>query len=176
MSVPDSIRAEVMERLARNADQVGWLALSAAAKSRFYANWTKDPAIGGRLARYLEPAAIRHYIKDALMKPYCRARRADPAPVLGLLGVSPSVGVRRSFIKPHGCELDDGRVVCWGRANTWKLVLMAVYERSFDRPGATPHGAVLTESAAHFNGQSPRAVVEAAAKALGVEKLAWRLD
>ena len=176
MSVPEPIRAEVMEKLAKNADEAGWLALSAVAKSRFYANWTKDPNIGGRLSRYLEPAAIRHYIKDALMKPYARSRRADPAGVLALLGIPAGFVIQQSWIKPHGCELVDGRVVCWGRAETWKLVLMAVFERSYGRAATRPHGALLTQSAAHFASEVPRKVVNAAAAKLGIEKVVWRLD
>jgi hypothetical protein len=176
VNVPDDIRTEVMGRLAKVADESGWLALSAAAKSRFYSNWTKDPAIGGRLARYLEPGEVRHYIKDALMKPYCRERRGDPKAVLSLLSIAADTPVRRSFIKPHGCELEDGRVVCWGRANTWKLVLMAVHERSFEGNGATPHAAVLTQAASNFSDDSSRAVVQAAAEKLGITRLVWRLD
>lgn len=176
MNVPDDIRTEVMERLATVADESGWLALSAVAKSRFYSNWTKDPAIGGRLARYLEPGEVRHYIKDALMKPYCRERRGDPKAVLPLLGITADTPVRRSFIKPHGYELEDGRVVCWGRANTWKLVLMAVHERSFEGGGATPHAAILIQAASHFSDESARAVVQAAADKLGIARLVWRLD
>lgn len=176
MSVPDSIRSEVMERLANAADQASWLSLSAVAKSRFYANWTKEPSIGGVLSRYLEPAAVRHYIKDALMKPYCRSRRADSALVLGYLGIPPGAAIRRSYIKPHGCELVDGRVVCWGRANTWKLVLMAVFERTHLHDGATAHGAVLTQSATHFGHEGSRSIVNAAARTLGIATVVWRLE
>ena len=176
MNVPDDIRSEVMARLARIADEADWLALSAVAKSRFYSNWTKEATIGGRLARYLEPSEVRHYIKDALMKPYCRERRGDPKAVLPLLGIPTDASVRRSFIKPHGCELQDGRVVCWGRANTWKVVLMAVYERSFDQDGATSHDAALTQAASHFADEASRAVVETAARKLGIARLVWRLD
>lgn len=176
MNIPDDIRTEVMTRLATVADESGWLSLSAVAKSRYYSNWTKDPAIGGRLARFLEPAEVRHYIKDALMKPYCRERRSDPKTVLPLLGITADVPVRRSFIKPHGCELQDGRIVCWGGANTWKLVLMAVHERSFGGGTATPHGAVLTQAASHFADDAARAVVKAAADRLGIARLVWRLD
>lgn len=176
MNVPDDIRTEVMGRLAKVADDSGWLTLSAAAKSRFYSNWTKDPVIGGRLARYLEPGEVRHYIKDALMKPYCRERRGDPKAILPLLGIAADTSVRRQFIKPHGCELEDGRVVCWGRANTWKLVLMAVHERSFEGGAATPHAAVLTQAASRFSDESSRTVVHAAANKLGITRLVWRLD
>jgi hypothetical protein len=176
VNVPDDIRSEVMDRLASIADEAGWLALSATAKSRFYSNWTKDPTIGGRLARYLESGEVRHYIKDALMKPYCRERRADPRAVLPLLGIPADASVRRSFIKPHGCELQDGRVVCWGRANTWKVVLMAVHERSFAEDGTTSHGVVLTQAASHFVDEASRAVVKAAAEKLGIARLVWRLD
>jgi hypothetical protein len=174
--VPDSIRAEIRARLAKLADEVGWLALSPIAKSRHYENWTKDPAIGGRLSRYRDVSGVRHYIKDALMKVYSRERQGDERAILPLAGIPGDSSVRRTFIKPRGCELEDGRIVCWGRADSWKQILMAVYERSYDRDGVRPHGAVLTQAAAHFADEPSRAVVKAAAGALGISSLAWRLD
>jgi len=177
VSVPDSIRSEVLQRLAKVADDVGWLSLPAVTKSRYYTNWASDPAIGGRLARFLDPDRVRLYIKDALMKPYARERRGgDAAAIFALLGIPKEVAVTRSFIKPHGCLLADGRVICWGRANTWKLVLMAVYERAYDEKGAAPHAAALTQAAFHFGDDTARAVVQAAADKLGLAALAWRMD
>ncbi len=177
MSVPEDIRSEVLQRLAKAADEAGWLSLPAATKSRYYTNWASDPAIGGRLARYLDPDRIRLYIKDALMKPYTRERRGgDAAVIFALVGIPKDVTIVRRFIKPHGCLLEDGRVVCWGRANTWKLVLMAVYERAYGEKGATPHAAVLTQAACHFGDDASRTVVQAAANRLGLASLAWRMD
>jgi hypothetical protein len=176
VSVPDDIRSEVLERLAKAADEAGWLSLAAATKSRYYTNWASDPTIGGRLARFLDADRVRLYIKDALMKPYTRARRADMPAIFTQLEIPKDVSVTRSFIKPHGCLLADGRVICWGRSNTWKLVLMAVYERAYDAKGATPHAAVLTQSAFHFGDDTSRAVVHAAANKLGIATLAWRMD
>lgn len=178
MSVPENIRSEVLQRLANAADEAGWLSLPAATKSRYYTNWASDPTIGGRLARFLDADRVRLYIKDALMKPYAREKRGgDAAAIFALLGIPKDVAVSRSFIKPHGCLLADGRVICWGRANTWKLVLMAVYERAYEARGAAaPHAAVLTQAAFHFGDDTSRAVVQAAADRLGVATLAWRMD
>jgi hypothetical protein len=162
------IRDEVSIRLWRLADELSWFALPAASKSRHY-----DPTIGGRLARFLDPGQIRLYIKDAVMKRYARERRGRPSAILAALSLSDAVIPVRTFIKPHGWQLADGRVLCWGRANTWKLVLMAVHERSFGSSICSPYGAALTQSARHFGHQGPRAVVEAAASKLGIARVAW---
>lgn len=177
MSVPENIRSEVLQRLAQAADEAGWLSLPAATKSRYYTNWASDPTIGGRLARFLDADRVRLYIKDALMKPYAREKRGgDAAAIFALLRIPKDVAISRSFIKPHGCLLADGRVICWGRANTWKLVLMAVYERAYCGKDAVPHAAVLTQAAFHFGDDTSRAVVQAAADKLGLAMLSWRMD
>ena len=176
MSVPENIRTEVLERLAKAADEAGWLSLAATTKSRYYTNWASDPGIGGRLAPFLDPDRVRLYIKDALIKPYTRARRGDTVPIFAQLGITKDAPVARIFIKPHGCLLADGRVICWGRANSWKLVLMAVYERAYAERDAIPHAAVLTQAAFHFGDDTSRAVVHAAATRLAIAIVAWRMD
>ena len=175
MSVPQKIRDEVSARLWRIADEIGWLSLSDVAKSRYYDNWTRDPEIGERLARFLDPGQVRLYIKDAIMKRHARARKASPTLMLRHFGVADAPVPEKTFIKPHGCQLPDGRVICWGRAGSWKLVITAVHERAFVSKGA-PFGAALTQAAFHFADDAPRAVVEDAAKRLGIKQLVWLLD
>jgi hypothetical protein len=176
VSIPTDIRDEVTTRLWKLADELRWFALPATSRSRHYDNWAIDPSIGGRLSRFLDPGQVRLYIKDAVMKRYARDRRARPSTILGALSISDTVVPVKTFIKPHGWQLQDGRVFCWGRANTWKLVLMAVHERSFGAGGCSPYGAVLTQAAAHFADDGPRAVVEDAASKLGINRVKWLLE
>lgn len=173
MSMPPQIRDEVSQRLWRQADEIGWLHLSQSSKSRHYDNWTNDPAIGGRLGRFLDVKQIRHYIKDAVLKRYCRARASNASGILRELGFASDEVPIRQFIKPHGCQLANGWMICWGRANTWKLALLTLHERCFAEPGSVPFAAVLTQAAAQFGDEPSRYVVEDAAKKLGIIKVHW---
>jgi hypothetical protein len=173
MNLPDSVRDKLRERMWQMADEITWLALGPTEKTQHYENWTKDPEVGGVLQRYMALGQVRVYIKDSLLKDYPRARRADQEKPFRMLSIDGKVGVTRVFIKPHGRQLADGRIVCWGRAADWKAILLAVFERSFTIKGAKPHAAVLTESAGKFSDASVRAVVIEAAKRLGIDKLVW---
>jgi hypothetical protein len=173
MNLPDSVRDLLRERMWRIADEINWLALGPTEKSQHYENWTKDPEVGGVLQRYMPVGQVRVYIKDSVLKDYPRARRADQEKPFRMLGFESNLGIERVFIKPHGRLLADGRIVCWGRAADWKTILMAVFERSFTTTEATPHAAILTESAEKFSENSVRAVVIEAARRLGVEKVIW---
>jgi hypothetical protein len=173
MSLPDNIRDRLREHLWQAADQIDWLALGPSEKSQYYENWAKDPKIGVVLSRYMDVRQVRVYIKDTLLKSYHRARQADSTKPLRMLRLPADVAVSRVFIKPHGRQLADGRIICWGRASDWKVILMAVHERSFATKGARPYAVVLTQSTGRFADQGVRAVVADAAKKLGIEKLLW---
>ena len=76
------------------------------------------------------------------------------------------------YIKPHGRRLPDGKIVCWGNSRDWKLILMAVFERSHARPESEAFGAVLLESG-RTSEEHQRRLVREAASCLGIQKLAW---
>jgi hypothetical protein len=173
MRVPVEVRERMRARLWQLADEVNWILLSDADKGKYYRNWTSDAEIGGILSRYMEVGQVRTYIKDAVLKVYARQRMADARSPLTKLGLSASNKVAQTFIKPHGVKLADGRVICWGRAMTWKAILMALHERSFADQNAYPYGAVLLQSNAGFADGDAQAVVENAATKLGIRKLAW---
>jgi hypothetical protein len=173
MSLPDEVRERIREKLWRIADEIDWNHLSATDKGRHYRNWTSDPHIGGVLSRYMEVGAVRTYIKDAVMKVYSRRRQGDLRNPLTHLGIDPSTNIARTYEKPHGVKLADGKIICWGPAKGWKVVLMALHERSFEDPESHPYGAVLFNAAAGFADSGSRAVVESAATKLGIRKLMW---
>lgn len=172
MSVPDGVREELRERLWHSADSLDWLRLSARAKSRHYGDWTGASDVGGILARYMDVGQVRVYIKDTLLKPYTRERMADASRPLRVLDV-PASEVVASYIKPHGRLLTGGRIICWGRADDWKSVLMALHERAHAEPGSEPFAAVLTLSAARFSSNAERGVVDDAARKLVIQRLVW---
>jgi len=110
--------------------------LNDAERARRYEQWSRDPEIGGALAHYMDARKVRVYIKDSLLKPYERARLSGTEhEILGRLGIPADSEVSRRYIKPHGIEFADGKVVCWGNSRDWKHVLMAMFERAAFTPG-----------------------------------------
>src|SRR3990170_4641413 len=79
MSVPDTVREQLRRQLWHIADRIGWIHLPPAQKSRHYEDWTRDPAIGGILARYIDMGQVRVYLKDSLLKDYLKHSLADEA-------------------------------------------------------------------------------------------------
>ena len=173
MTVPDNVRDLLKTRLWQSADDVDWLWLGPVEKTQRYENWAQDPEVGGVLARYMDVRHIRQYIKDTLLKKYPQSRHADAMKPLRLLELDPNVTSVKSFIRPHGRQLCDGRLVCWGRAADWKSVLMAAHERSFQVAKVVPFGIVLLQASAKFGTAEAREVVIDAANKLGIQKLVW---
>jgi hypothetical protein len=173
MSVPDSVRDEIKETLEKRADEIGWMRLPAPRKSLLYEQWTRDAAIGGVLANYLDARRVRVYIKDTLLKDYVPNTLADAALPLRALAIPSDAPIVEVLIKPHGRRLRDGRVISWGRADDWKTVLMATYERAYAGSGRRPFGAVLLQAVGRYGQDDARGMVENAAKLLGVERVAW---
>ena len=171
--MPDAIRERLRQTLWSTADEIGWSSLNDSERSRYYEKWTKDTMIGGQLAHLMDARKVRVYIKDSLIKPYERARLlASEAAIWDALDMLPPTAAEETFIKPHGCRLGDGRIICWGKSRDWKLVLMAVFERAWSRHEALPFGAILLETG-KTRGGAARSLVREAAVRLGITKLAW---
>ena len=173
MIVPDTTRTALKEKLSQRADDLGWATLSPTDKSHHYEAWTKDPDIGGRLGRYMAQGQIRVYIKDTLLKDYTRSRLADPEQAFRVLGIPEAAHVVETYSKPHGRRLEDGRVICWGRGDDWKTILMALHERTFGNSHSCPHAAVFLYSLGRFHEMHARALVEDASTKLGIAKVVW---
>jgi hypothetical protein len=173
MSVPDEVRERLKRRLWEEANRVGWATLSPVAKAKHYEDWTRHSEVGGVLTRYVDPGQVRVYIKDTLLKNYGLDRLADQARPFRVLGISENDEVAERYIKPHGRRLANGSVICWGRADDWKTVLMAVHERAFVRPGARPSAAVLFQASGRYHENHAREPIEDAARKLNIEKLVW---
>ena len=171
--VPDPVRREFRRSLGQVADRIGWSSLSALDKARHYDNWTTDPAIGGVLERYMPRTKVRVYLKDTILKHYSRRERAETIRPFRILGLPPDARTLEIYEKPHGRRMEDGRIVCWGRAEDWKTVLMALHERAHMTVGSVPFAAILTNAAGRFGDGQIRSIVEDAAKKLCVERLVW---
>lgn len=172
MSIPDNIKEEVRKCLWDEADRLGWSALSANDKTRYYSAWTETPEIGGRLAAFMDARKVRVYIKDTLLKPYARERSADEKPIFKLLDLPADIETVTTYIKPHGRRLLDRREIAWSRAAEWKATLMALHERAFEHHG-TAYAAIFLESATKHGEARSRATVEDAATKLGIARVFW---
>lgn len=173
MRIPDDVRDRIRDLIWERATDLGWSDLADPERSRHYEQWTRETAIGGTLAHYMDPRKVRVYIKDSLLKPYERARvSGTEQDIRGVLGVDPALEVVQRFIKPHGLRFVDGKIVAWGKSRDWKLILMAMYERTALNQGTGAFGAVLLES-----GNTPdartRELVRGAATRLGIARLEW---
>jgi hypothetical protein len=173
MRIPDDVRDRLREEVWSRADKLGWSALHDAERARRYEQWSRDPEIGGALAHYMDARKVRVYIKDSLLKPYERARLSGTErEILGRLGIPADSKVARRYIKPHGIEFADGKIVSWGNSRDWKLVLMAMFERAASTPGSSAFGTVLLENG-KTGDTATRKLVRDAATRLGVERMEW---
>jgi len=173
MSLPPQVREELQLKLYGLAESIGWVSLSAVAKARYYEDWTRDSEIGGVLAHYMDKGKVRVYLKDTLLKDYTRKTLSDDSRPLRVLGLPQSPPIDERYIKPHGLRLGDGRVVAWGKAEDWKLILMAIYERARAHPRSTAFGAVLLNSTGRFDEPSTRLMIEEAGTRLGIQQVVW---
>src|SRR5687767_8762006 len=172
--MPEQVREEIRQYLWSEADQLGWDRLSDADRSAAYARWTDDPEIGGVLGRYLKKGKIRVYLKDSLLKPYSREKRADPRPYLRLAGINLEAKIAESRIKPHGVLLEDGTMVVWAKARDWKAALTTLYEWSFERPRVTSLKVILESSAGKYQDSRIRRLVDSVSSKLGIARPIWR--
>lgn len=174
MSVSKSVRTKLKIKLWKIADEIGWLNLSPSEKSKCYEAWTRTPEIGGLVARFMDSGKVRVYIKDTLLKDYTKARLADAERPLRALGaLVPLQEPEEIYVKPHGQRSPDGRIVCWGRAEDWKSILMALHERAYIRESARPYAAVLLLGDGRFRETNTRKMIEDAAQKLSIEKVVW---
>ena len=173
MSIPDKVREKMRQRLWLLADEVCWMSLSAAQKTKHYEEWTRAPDIGGVLSRYIDAKQVRVYLKDTILKEYAQDRMGDAVRPFRVLGIPATEETSEVYVKPHGRRFKDGRVICWGRAEDWKSILMALHERTYATERVRPFGAVLFQSVGRYHEEHMREMVKDAATRLGVEKLIW---
>ena len=174
MSIPEGIRTKLRLKLWKVADEIGWIDLPASEKTKYYEAWTRTPEIGGVIGRFMDNGKVRVYLKDTLLKDYTKQRLANAARPLRSLGfVLPLPEPEETYIKPHGQRFTDGRIVCWGRAEDWKSILMALHERAYVRESTRPYAAVLLLGDGRFREVHTRSMIENAAQKLSIERVVW---
>jgi hypothetical protein len=173
MRLPDDVRDRIRNVLWGRASDLGWSGLADNERSRYYEQWTREYAIGGMLAHYMDPRKVRVYIKDSLLKAYERDRvSGTEQDILAVLDVDPTLEVVQRYIKPHGLRFINGQIIAWGKSRDWKLILMGIYERTALSHGSYAFGTVLLESG-NTADDSTRILVREAARRLSVERIEW---
>ena len=171
--IPHAIRKGLRESLWTQGDALDWPRLDWSEKAAQYEIWTRDPQVGGLLSNYMDQRQIRVYVKDTIMKGYVRSRQASALLPFSVLGIPADAELAEQYERPHGRRLKDGRVVVWGTADEWKLVLTAVHERAWGVPNARPFAAVLMWSSGKLDDSRVRQMVQDAASKLQIERLEW---
>jgi hypothetical protein len=171
--VPLKILKELHSRVWADADAVNWLRLADPERSRQYERWISDPNVGGVIGQFVDERNIRVYLKDSVMKPYTRERTKGVGAVFGALGIPETEVCLSEWIKPHGRILFDQRCICWGPADDWKSIILAVYERAYRNPPATPYAAVFIGPPGKMAQAGEQNLANAVARKLGLKKLVW---
>lgn len=173
MNMPEEIRRAIKDSIWAKLDELSWLTMSDADHSSYYEQWTKAPDIGGKLSHFMDPRAVRVYIKDTLVKDYARERLLENSDqVLRALDIQPGQAIVRKYIKPHGLLLNDGRIVCWGNSRDWKHILMAAFERQRASSNSVCSSVVVIENGKTVDPET-RDLVKDAARRLGVDPIVW---
>jgi hypothetical protein len=120
----------------------------------------------------MDARAVRVYIKDTLLKDYGREKLNEhEALILRVLDREHSL-VAEKYIKPHGLRFITGDFVAWGRADDWKLLLGALFERSYPNDGQQL-SAFFFRAAPRYIRPASRQLVETAARQLGILQCVW---
>ena len=173
MRVPKTIRSQVKTRLWEHANRIGWATLSPTDKAKHYENWTSDEAIGGILSRFMDKGQIRVYLKDTLLKDFARTQASEATSYFRLAGIPADAEVARSYVKPHGKQLADGRLICWGKADAWKTILLGAHERVFGEKKLKAHAVIFSQGHGRYYQPEIRCMIDDAARKLNIEKIIW---
>ena len=174
MALPTNIRDKIKENLWNQADKMNWSDMNIYDKSIQYKNWGQDAEIGEVLSRYMPYQSVHKYIKDSLMKPYAKSKKLTHENVLKIFGLE-NISASDFYNKPLGVRLIDGRIVCWGRAVDWKIVLLAIFERSKEDISYSPFCALLTNSNGKYASEKFQDLATDASKKLGLKEINFML-
>ncbi len=130
MALPQEVEHKVVERLFRDADELGWAALTLPERTVQYARWVQDPEIGGRLLGFMTSERARVWIKDGPMKEWVRAINGvgKYAPLVGERATRAAVLIRKAL--GEGWEPDEGTLrIKPGDPTDWMLCLVATFTK-----------------------------------------------
>lgn len=171
-ALPPAVKKDVQAKLWKRAEAMDWEGMTVIERAKQYTAWVTDAEIGGVLAGYMDARKVHPYLKDTLMKPFARANVSDAGRALSALGLPTTAAVVERYERPHGLRLQQRGVVCWGKADDWKLMLMAAHERAFIKRVPIA-GVVLLPPLTRFIQEQARELVEDAGRKLGIAQVAW---
>ena len=171
--IPRKVANRVREIVWNEADHLRWETLTDQDRSRIYEDWMLDERIGVELSNYTDRASIRVYLKDTLIKTYMLERLQSFEHIRKHLTIDNDEVEKKSYIKPHGRLMKDGRIICWGPSSNWKSILFSVYERSYVEKNSTPFAAVLLNPVGKWREPFHQKMVEDAGKRLGIYHISW---
>jgi hypothetical protein len=138
--IPESVRTQVISRVYRRADEVGWDRLGSRARTKLLVAWADDPAVGGVLAPYFPDYGVRVWLKDSVLGEYRRAKegvgpyaryvttryQTPDEIVLAVCGDEWFVEPGIVNLKPSRCSATNGtarRYIFWGEVSAFKDLL-----------------------------------------------------
>lgn len=115
VSIPTSIRENLISRVSRLAEEHGYLNRTAAENNQFMSSLIKDPEVGGRVAEFVGKIGVKTYIKDSLLRKYAQRRRRPSKqtseylrPVAPGIKLAPLTSSNRTGVDLY--RLEDGGV------------------------------------------------------------------
>ena len=162
------IRRTVYQRVTELATAADWSHLTIAERSAHYVQWTENPEIGGLLLQIMEPHRVRVYLKDTIIGSFAKTQRPSLAKLLSNSGVT-YTKVTTQYIKPHAMLCDKKALYTLAAAKEWKGALLSAFERAYEAKAVEIKRVYFIKHVTDkFIDSSYRAMIEAAAKKLGV--------
>lgn len=173
MAIPEETRQMVYERVWSKADSIGWNGLTITEKTEQYRNWAVSDEVGGVLSKYMDVERVHPYIKDSIIKAYSKSTSLSVDKALNLAGIqNDNHTVVEKFIKPFGVRLSGNDIILWGRAVDWKIVLLAMFEKTYGND-YIPKCAILTNCFGKFDTTYFEGLINSAAAKFGIQSVIY---
>lgn len=172
MDEPD-VKEVITQRVRQIADDLDWMHLTIAQRTRHYKEWTEDPEIGGLLSQIMDPSKVRVFLKDTVMgRQYTQPRRPQLEQLLSTMGVS-CQQITREFIKPQALLCGGRRLYTITVAKEWEHAILSAFERGCEVRQLISSVVFVTEhTTGRFVDKAYRDLIDEAARRLGV-KVEW---
>lgn len=172
MNLPKAVKDIVAKTVQEKADELDWMRMTITEKAKYYEIWAADESIGGKLSFYMPFERVHKYIKDTIVKEYSRSRKHTSNEILIIIGCkNDKIPKLKDYIKPLGTLLADGRLICWGRAKDWKIVLLSAFERMQTIKEVKTTIVVLTDASGNYKGKAFTKLAKDASERLQVSQL-----
>lgn len=175
--LPQSVSAQIVQKVADQADSMTWDRLPQAAKTAQLAAWVEDEEVGGILKPLLGgEAEVRLWLKDVALRRRSWRRQLSPEVVgQGVFGEHADISVLATGLKPsHAIVEVEGAThyLAWGPHANVRNLFWAAINASFENSAVRTAHVVVVDSANSTTPPDRKARFEALAVRCGVE-LNW---